>query len=160
MDADTRLLIKVPLNVMALSASYAAALALFERKLHLKPDHEWLEVAVGVGLTLVPVAIEAQAIEREIKHESSEHVSWKTYEHAIWRSFLAAGAPIILWQMGETIVRKLELMQYLTLSDAVRSSTNKRQAEQVIYRNGTRMGGGFTTRKSGYTFFEGEPKKK
>lgn len=160
MDADTRLLIKVPLSVMALSASYAAALALFERKFHLKPDHEWLEVAVGVGLTLVPVAIEAQAIEREAKHESSGHVSWKTYEHAIWRSFLASGAPIILWQIGETIVRKLELMQYLTLSDAVRSSASEHQGEQMIHRNGTRIAGGFTTRNNGYTFFAGGLEKK
>ncbi len=114
MDTDSRLLIKVPLYVMAVSTGYATALALIERKLHLKPDHEWLEVAIGVGLTLVPVAVEAHAIEQESKNNTMEPVTWKVYEGAIWRSFLAAGTPIICWQIGEAIVRKLELMKYLS----------------------------------------------
>lgn len=122
-DVDSRLLIKVPLRVMATSILYATGLALVERKLHLKPDYEWMEVAVGVGLTIVPVALEAHAIEEDYKQQSYV-VDWKTYEGAVWRSFLAAGAPIIFWQIGETIVRKLELMSYLSGTDKVRCQTD------------------------------------
>ncbi len=114
-ETDARLLIKVPLRVLFISSAYAAALALVERKLHLKPDHEWLEVAMGVGLTLVPVAIEAHAIEEERKASAHpEPVNWKTYEGAIWRSFMASGAPVVVWQIAETLLRKWELMGYLT----------------------------------------------
>lgn len=112
MNVDGRMLIKVPLRVMAVSAGYTAILAMIERKFQLKPDHEWLEVAIGVGLTLVPVAFEAHAIEQETK----ESVCWKTYEGAIWRSFLASGVPIICWQVGEAVSRKLELMKYLKMA--------------------------------------------
>lgn len=125
MDINARLLLKVPFRVMALSTSYAAALALLERKLRLKPDHEWLEVAVGVGLTLVPIAVEAHAIEQVYAEEQrSKNIDWKIYEGAVWRSFLASGAPIIFWQIGEAIVRKWELMKYLTKTDDGRSETD------------------------------------
>jgi len=140
MQTDARLLIKVPLCVMVVSASYAATLALIERKFRLKPDHEWLEVAVGVGLTLVPVALEAHTIETESKEKDVEPVSWKTYEGAIWRSFLAAGAPIILWQIGEAVVRKLELMTYLT------GEKKRGQTEQLVFTNGKRIAAGFSSR--------------
>jgi hypothetical protein len=116
MKPETRLLVKVPLRVMTASTCYALSLALAERKLHLKPDHEWLEVAVGVGLTLIPVALEAHAIEEEQKDTSAPPIAWETYEGAIWRCFLASGTPIILWQIGETIVRKWELMKYLDMN--------------------------------------------
>jgi hypothetical protein len=114
MKPETRLLVKVPLRVMAASMGYALALAMAERKMRLKPDHEWVEVALGVGLALVPVALEAHAIEEEQGHTNAPPIAWETYEGAIWRCFLAAGAPIILWQVGETMMRKLELMRYLT----------------------------------------------
>ena len=135
MDTDARLLIKVPLVVMGVSAGYAATLALIERKFHLKPDHEWLEVAIGVGLTLVPVAVEAHVIEQERQKNSAEPVNWKTYEGAIWRSFLASGAPIICWQIGEAVFRKLELMKYLSPEKPVDTSAD----DQVVYLHGNRL---------------------
>jgi len=137
MDVDSRLLIKVPLRVMAISAGYAASLSLLERHLRLKPDHEWLEVAIGVGLTLVPVAVEAHRIEGEHKNTGSENepIDWKTYEGAVWRSFMASGAPIIFWQIAETLVRKWELMGYLTGTTTRRSSADVNTAAQVAYRS-------------------------
>lgn len=145
MDTDTRLLVKVPLNVMAVSAGYAAALALIERKFHLKPDHEWLEVAIGVGLTLVPVAIEAHSIEQDYKNNTADPINWKTYEGAIWRSFLASGVPIICWQIGEAIVRKLELMSYVKVAVGNQS----KPAGQMMYKDGKRIAGGFSTDDTG-----------
>jgi hypothetical protein len=137
MDTDTRLLIKVPVRVMAVSTGYATALALLERRFRLKPDHEWLEVAVGVGLTLVPIAIEAHTIEQERKTNIKDAlIDWKTYENAVWRSFMASGAPIIFWQIGEAIVRKWELMKYLTKTENGRSAKNADTAVEVA--NGSR----------------------
>lgn len=142
MDTDYRLLIKVPLRVMALSTSYALALALVERRFRLKPDHEWLEVAVGVGLTIVPVAIESHAIEQERKNGTNEPINWKTYEGAVWRSFIAAGTPIILWQIGEAIVRKWELMGYLTGATKRRSGTHANTATEMANGGGEPTKGG------------------
>lgn len=137
MDVDARLLIRVPLRVMAISAGYAAALSLLERHLRLKPDHEWVEVAIGVGLTLVPVAIEAHRIEGESKASGSDNepIDWKTYEGAVWRSFMASGAPIIFWQIAETLIRKWELMGYLTGNTTRRSPADVNTAAQVAYRS-------------------------
>ncbi len=154
MGTDARLLVKVPLRVMAVSAGYAAALALVERRLQLKPDHEWLEVAFGVGLTLVPVAMEAHTIEQECT-STNRPISWKTYENAIWRSFLASGMPIIFWQIGEAIVRKWELMRYITITDKIRSGAHANTAAQVAYRSGEPAAGGITGNNGGYTVFAG-----
>ncbi len=156
MDTDARLLIKVPIRVMAVSTGYAAALALLERRLRLKPDHEWLEVAVGVGLTLVPVAVEAHSIEQERKVNIADSlIDWKTYEGAIWRSFMASGAPIIFWQIGEAIVRKWELMKYLTKTENGRSGTDADTATQMAHRGGESEEGGTTGSDGGSSVFTG-----
>jgi hypothetical protein len=131
---------------MAVSTGYATALALLERRFRLKPDHEWLEVAVGVGLTLVPIAVEAHAIEQEHRDNQADPVSWKTYEGAIWRSFLASGVPIICWQIGEAIVRKLELMNYVTFA----RTTQSKPTGQIVYKDGKWRAGGFSADDSGY----------
>jgi hypothetical protein len=159
MNTDARLLIKVPLRVMAISAGYAAALALFERKFRLKPDHEWLEVAIGVGLTIVPVAFEAHSIEQEQKHGSAEPISWKTYEGAVWRSFMASGAPIIFWQIGEAIIRKWELMGYLTKDGNGRSDADANTAAQVANGSGEPAEGGTQGGNGGYSIFAGGPEE-
>lgn len=154
MDTDARLLVKVPLRVMAFSAGYATALALIERKFRLKPDHEWLEVAVGVGLTLVPVAMEAHAIEQQNKTGVPQtSVNWKTYEGAIWRSFMASGAPIIFWQIGESIVRKWELMKYLSKNEDGRSGSYAYTAAQMADGSGDSTEGGPTSSNGGYQVF-------
>jgi hypothetical protein len=155
MDTDARLLIKVPLRVMAISAGYSAALAMIERKFRLKPDHEWLEVAIGVGLTLVPLAVEAHSIEGECRDTKSESmIDWKTYEGALWRSFMASGAPVIVWQIGEAIWRKWELMGYLTDNER-RSGKDANTAAQMAYRSGESAEGGIAGSNGSYKIFAG-----
>jgi hypothetical protein len=107
---ETLLLVDVPLRVASLSIAYAAVLGVLERKFPtIRPDHIWAEVAGGVLISLVPVALEAR---RQTAHGAQ--VNWQTYEGAVWRAFFASGTPIILWQLGESIVRHRELMQYTT----------------------------------------------
>lgn len=101
-DPDT-LLFVTPLQVMGLSTVYAAGLHWLERRYPIKPDHTWAEVMGGVVISLLPVALAAR------KRGS---IDWQLYEHAVWRSFLAAGMPIILWQLGEAVVRHGEFLQY------------------------------------------------
>jgi hypothetical protein len=159
MDTDTRLLIKVPVRVMAVSTGYATALALLERRFRLKPDHEWLEVAVGVGLTLVPIAVEAHAIEQERQATKDILIDWKTYENAVWRSFMASGAPIIFWQIGEAIVRKWELMKYLTKTENGRSRRDAHTAVEVANGSGEPKEGSVTGGQGSGALFGGCPKE-
>ncbi|MEI7644595.1 MAG: hypothetical protein WCJ55_09985 [Chloroflexales bacterium] len=95
--------VHIPLRVMGLSAAYAALLSGLERRYPIKPDHTWAEVAGGVVISLMPIALEAR---RNTK------LDWRTYETAIWLSFFASGVPIILWQLGEAMLRQLELLRY------------------------------------------------
>ncbi|MFV9504731.1 MAG: hypothetical protein AB4911_09220 [Oscillochloridaceae bacterium umkhey_bin13] len=97
------LTITVPMQVLGLSLAYSAALGYLERRFPIKPDHTWAEVAGGVLISLVPVALSAR---------KTQHLDWRTYEGAIWRSFIASGTPIILWQIGEAVTRQMELLRY------------------------------------------------
>lgn len=108
---EEQMQLTIPAQVFAASSGYAALLALLERKYPtIKPDHTWAEVAGGVMIALVPVAVAA----RRSLQTNGNGISWQAYEGAIWRSFIAAGAPIILWQLGESVMRHVELMQYTT----------------------------------------------
>ncbi|MEI7772049.1 MAG: hypothetical protein WCI67_18795 [Chloroflexales bacterium] len=95
--------VQVPLRVIGLSTAYAAVLSSLERRFPIKPDHIWAEVAGGVVISLLPIALEAR---RNTK------LDWRTYETALWLSFFASGVPIILWQLGEAMLRQLELLRY------------------------------------------------
>lgn len=97
------LTITVPLQVLGLSLAYSAALGYLERRFPIKPDHTWAEVAGGVLISLVPVALSAR---------KAQQLDWRTYEGAVWRSFIASGTPIILWQIGEAVTRQMELLRY------------------------------------------------
>ncbi|PLS67400.1 MAG: hypothetical protein CV045_13830, partial [Cyanobacteria bacterium M5B4] len=44
--------------------------------------------------------------------QPDSNLSWRDYEAAVWCAFGASGVPIILWQLGETLVRRAELLQY------------------------------------------------
>ncbi len=102
--------ITVPLQVMSVSTGYAAALGWLERKFpSIKPDHIWAEVAGGVLVTLIPVMLAAH---RKETSPDNETIVWQDYEGAVWRSFCAAAVPIILWQLGESVVRRTELLSY------------------------------------------------
>lgn len=97
------MLLQVPMTVLGLSTFYSVALSWLERHYPIKPDHTWAEVAGGVMLTLIPVALTAR------RHRQTD---WRTYEATIWRCFIASGVPIILWQLGESVLRQVDLLQY------------------------------------------------
>ncbi len=97
--------IQLPLQVMGLATVYAAALELLQRRFPtLLPDHLWAEVAGGVILSLAPVALTARRMRQ---------LDWRRYEDLVWRSFVAAGIPIILWQLGENVLRRSAVEAYL-----------------------------------------------
>lgn len=105
---DDNLIIDVSLQVLGLSSLYATALSVIERRFPVKPDHIWAEVAGGVLISLVPVALRSR---------KQPAVHWRTYELTVWSSFMAAGVPIILWQLGEAILRQRELIRYTASRD-------------------------------------------
>jgi hypothetical protein len=103
-DTD-HLAVQLPLQVIGLSTMYAAALQFIQRRYPtLAPDHLWAEVAGGVVLSLAPVAVAARRV---------RGLDWRHYEELVWRSFVAAGIPIILWQLGESVLRRREAEEYL-----------------------------------------------
>ncbi|MEF3274123.1 MAG: hypothetical protein K6356_06925 [Chloroflexus sp.] len=100
--------VQLPLQVMGLSTIYAAALELLQRRFPtILPDHLWAEVAGGVILSLAPVALAARRV---------DNLDWRRYEDLVWRSFVAAGIPIILWQLGENVLRRRAAEEYLRRS--------------------------------------------
>lgn len=103
------LLIEAPKQVFGLAIAYAATLGWMERKFpRIKPDHIWAEVAGGVLLSLIPVALAARRYAAVAEAEQG----WQIYEGAVWRAFMASGTPIILWQLGEAVLRHSELLHY------------------------------------------------
>ncbi|WP_322489764.1 hypothetical protein [Chloroflexus sp.] len=103
-EAD-HLAVQLPLQVMGLSTAYAATLELLQRRYPtVLPDHLWAEVAGGVVLSLAPVALAARRL---------RNLDWRNYEDLVWRSFVAAGIPIILWQLGANALRRREAEDYL-----------------------------------------------
>jgi hypothetical protein len=114
--SEAKMLVEVPMQVMGLSIAYSAALGWLERRFpNIKPDHIWAEVAGGVLVSLVPVALAARQINEHAPPD--QHLSWQTYEGAVWRAFFASGTPIILWQLGEAVTRHMELMKYTTYAE-------------------------------------------
>jgi hypothetical protein len=97
------MVLRVPLQVLGLSMLYASALNRLERLFPIKPDHTWAEVTGGVIVSLLPIALEA-------RRQST--LDWRTYETTLWLSFFASGTPIILWQLGEAMLRQRELLRY------------------------------------------------
>jgi hypothetical protein len=122
----------VPLTVLGLATVYAAGLSALERRFPIKPDHTWAEVAGGVLISLVPVALSARKYPQ---------LDWRSYEGTIWRCFFASGVPIILWQIGESMLRHMELLQYT----AAREHTTDAYADDstpLATRGGDRARGG------------------
>ncbi|MCS6882955.1 MAG: hypothetical protein RMK84_18380 [Oscillochloridaceae bacterium] len=127
------LMLGMPLVTLGLSTAYAAALSYLERRLPIKPDHTWAEVAGGVLITLVPVAIAAR------RHPEMD---WRQYEAAVWRSFIASGTPIILWQIGEAMLRQVELLRYAAAREQAPVETYADDSSTMANRSGERTGGG------------------
>jgi hypothetical protein len=128
------LTVEVPLTVMGLATVYAAALSLLERRFPLKPDHIWAEVAGGVLISLLPVALRAR---------KNPQLDWRSYEGAIWRSFFASGTPIILWQIGEAMLRHMELIRYTaTREQHIDTHPYADDTTTLAVRSGERTRGG------------------
>lgn len=110
-----RLLTAVPVQVAGLSIAYAGALGWLERKFpDIKPDYIWAEVVGGVLVSLVPVAMQARQYPETLPDDPPPPLHWQTYEGSVWAAFIAAGAPIVLWQLGESLLRRVELIDYVT----------------------------------------------
>ncbi len=107
-EAQKTMLVHIPLAVAGLATAYSLALGWLERRYPIRPDHIWAEVAGGVMISLVPITIGAR---------TSRNVDWRVYENAVWRSFIASGTPIILWQLGEAITRHVELLRYVASTE-------------------------------------------
>jgi hypothetical protein len=127
------MLVQVPLTVLGVSALYSVALGWLERKFPIKPDHTWAEVAGGVLITLVPVALKAR---------KNPNMDWRTYEDAIWRCFIASGTPIILWQLGESVYRHVELLKYAAGRETRSISSDANPTTTLAVRDGDRTGVG------------------
>jgi hypothetical protein len=140
---ETKMLLKVPMQVMGLSIAYSVCLGWLERKFpNIKPDHIWAEVAGGVLISLVPVALEARR-QRQRSQDEKDHTTdlhWKTYEGAVWRAFFASGTPIILWQIGEAVFRHMELMKYTAYGEGRSANVNAHGTETLASRGGEREG--------------------
>lgn len=83
------------------TALYAVALHHWRR---LEPDWTWLEVVIGTSLVLAAPATLG---------ELGELASWQDYQHAVWRSFIVGGLPVVVWQIWLAWSRRGELIIYL-----------------------------------------------
>jgi hypothetical protein len=84
-----------PAHVALLAALYAALLALLDRLVpvrRLLPT--WAKVTGGVILTTVPA----------MRARRRDRLTGEQFEHLLALSFLASGAPIILWQLVEAFL--------------------------------------------------------
>jgi hypothetical protein len=132
-SGDDRLALSVPLKVLGLSTAYAATLGYLERRFPIKPDHIWAEVAGGVLISLIPVALAAR---------KASDLDWRLYEGTIWRSFIASGTPIILWQIGEAMLRQMELLSYTSARELKNSEAYAHDTTPLAVRGGARARGG------------------
>lgn len=126
------LTVEVPLTVMGLATAYAATLSVLERRFPIRPDHIWAEVAGGVLISLVPVALRAR---------KNPQLDWRSYEGAIWRCFFASGTPIILWQLGEAMFRHMELLRYAVKREQTYDNAYADDATPLAIRGGDRARG-------------------
>ncbi|NTU82602.1 MAG: hypothetical protein HGA45_25075 [Chloroflexales bacterium] len=123
------LTVSVPLQVLGLASVYAATLSYLERHFPIKPDHTWAEVAGGVLISLVPVALSAR---------KARHLDWRLYEGTVWRSFIASGTPIILWQIGEAMFRQMELLSYTSARELKNPDIYAHDTTAMAIRSGER----------------------
>jgi hypothetical protein len=140
-SGETNMLVKVPMQVMGLSIAYSVTLGWLERKFpNIKPDHIWAEVAGGVLICLVPVALQARRQGRKNQEKEKEALPWQVYEGAVWRAFVASGTPIILWQIGEAVFRHMELMKYTAYGEGRSANINAYSTEALASGSRERAG--------------------
>lgn len=142
-DPSETVLVRVPLQVLGLSTAYAASLSWLERRFPgIKPDHVWAEVAGGVLISLIPVALEARRLHQQEAYMEDPAINWQMYETTIWCSFIASGAPIILWQIGESVLRHMELLRYTASRDGRSLENDADHTTTVASGSGERTGTG------------------
>jgi hypothetical protein len=132
-SSEDRLAVNIPVKILGISTIYAATLSYLERRYPIKPDHIWAEVAGGVLISLVPVALAARKM---------RHLDWRIYEGTIWRSFIASGTPIILWQIGEAMFRQMELLSYTSARELKNIETYAYDTTPLAVRGEDRARGG------------------
>jgi hypothetical protein len=125
-----QMLLNVPMTVFGVSTLYSVALGWLERRYPIKPDHTWAEVAGGVMITLLPAALAAR--------KTHGGVDWRTYEATVWRCFVASGVPIILWQLGESVSRQVDLLRYAASRDSRSSIDDADHSSPLADRSGER----------------------
>ena len=88
--------------LFAAATLYAVLLAHFRRLW--EPDLTWLEVVVGTALCLLAPALD----QRQNGPLTSE-----LYEQRVWIAVLVGGAPIVAWQLGQSVRARLRVEQLL-----------------------------------------------
>jgi len=78
--------------LFAATTLYAALLAYLR---HLwEPDLTWLEVIIGVTLCLLAPYLDSRL---------NGPLMSETYEQRVWLAFLVGGAPIVIWQLAQSV---------------------------------------------------------
>lgn len=67
-----------------------------------EPTYTWVAVVIGTALCL---AASGWSIRRRLRVGLG--ATWRTYEHAVWMSFVVGGIPMILAELGEAWARGL-----------------------------------------------------
>lgn len=89
---------QIALALAATTSAYALAL------LHIphEPNYTWIAVVIGTALCL---AASGWSIRRRLR--AGLGATWRTYETAVWASFVVGGIPMILAELGEAWARGL-----------------------------------------------------
>lgn len=87
--------------LFAATALYAAVLSRFPKR---DPDFTWLTVAIGVAICLAAPAID----QRQNGPLTSELYEWR-----VWQAFLIGGAPIVIWQISQSVRAWMSLIRRL-----------------------------------------------
>lgn len=84
--------------LLAVTTLYAVLLSLFR---HIwEPDLTWLEVVIGTALCLL-----APSLDQRLNGPLTSEI----YEQRVWLAFVIGGAPIVIWQLGQSVWARLRV---------------------------------------------------
>lgn len=92
--------VAIYIMLFVVTLTYAAILAHYRHIL--EPDLTWLEVVLGVVICLLAPYADARLSGGDV---------WQTYESRTWLAFLVGGAPIIGWQLIQSVRSRLRVEQ-------------------------------------------------
>jgi hypothetical protein len=92
---------EIALDAALIAATSAGAAWLAEHK-ELEPDWTWLEVGLGVAVTLTHAGAQMRRAGG----------SWQVAERIVWRSFAIAAPPIVIGEVAQWLRRRAEREQY------------------------------------------------